>query len=31
MALRSSEYCKRYEYVSFDLQTPITQPANNQF
>ncbi|KAL9968942.1 hypothetical protein ACROYT_G021094 [Oculina patagonica] len=27
---RSSKYCKRYEYVSFDLQNPITLPANNQ-
>ena len=29
--LRSSEFCKRYEYVSYDLQTPITAPGNNQF
>ncbi|KAL9952815.1 hypothetical protein ACROYT_G040126 [Oculina patagonica] len=28
--LISSKYCKRYEYVSFDLQNPITLPANNQ-
>ncbi|KAL9969366.1 hypothetical protein ACROYT_G021574 [Oculina patagonica] len=27
---RSSKYCKRYEYVSFELQNPITLPANNQ-
>lgn len=27
MAFRSSEFCKRYEYVSFNLETPITQPA----
>ncbi|KAL9975788.1 hypothetical protein ACROYT_G012984 [Oculina patagonica] len=29
--LISSKYCKRYEYVSFELQNPITLPANNQF
>ncbi|KAL9974073.1 hypothetical protein ACROYT_G011072 [Oculina patagonica] len=28
--LISSKYCKRYEYVSFELQNPITLPANNQ-
>ena len=27
---RSSEHCKRYEYVSVELQTPLTNPANNQ-
>ena len=31
MTFRSSQYCKRYEYVSFDLQNPIRTPANNQF
>ena len=31
MSFRSSEYCKRYEYITFELQNPITQPANNQF
>ena len=30
MAFRSSEYCERYEYVSFDLRNPITTPVNNQ-
>ena len=30
MALRSSKYCKRYEYVNVKLQNPITIPANNQ-
>ena len=30
MTFRSSKYCKRYEYVSFELQNPITLPANNQ-
>ena len=30
MSFGSSEYCKRYEYVSFDLQNPITTPVNNQ-
>ena len=30
MTFRSSKHCKRYEYVSFDLQNPITLPANNQ-
>ena len=28
---RSSDSCERYEYVSFDLQTPLEIPANNQF
>ncbi|KAL9987251.1 hypothetical protein ACROYT_G001527 [Oculina patagonica] len=28
--LISSKYCKRYECVSFELQNPITLPANNQ-
>lgn len=28
--LRSSDYCRRYEFVSYDLQTPITLPGNNQ-
>ena len=27
---RSHENCKRYEYVSVELQTPLTTPANNQ-
>jgi len=31
MSFRSSEYCKRYEYASFDFQNPITTPVNNQF
>ena len=31
MSFRSSDNCKRYEYVSFDLQNPITTPANNQY
>ena len=31
MTFTSPKYCKRYEYVSFDLQNPITLPANNQF
>ena len=31
MTFRSSQYCKRYEHVSFDLQNPITTPAPNQF
>ena len=30
MALRSSKYCKRYEYHSVDLQNPIIIPANNR-
>ena len=30
MSFRSSKYCKRYEYVSFDLQNPITLPVPNQ-
>ena len=30
MSFRSSKYCKRYEYVSFDLQNPITLPDPNQ-
>ena len=29
MAFRSSQSCKRYEYVSVDLQNPIKLPANN--
>ena len=29
MAFRSSENCERYEYVSRNLETPITLPANN--
>ena len=28
---RSSERCRRYEYVSFDLQNPMVTPVNNQF
>ena len=27
---RSSSYVERYEYVSFDLQTPIVYPGNAQ-
>ena len=30
MSFRSSKYCKRYEYVSFDLQNPIVPPTPNQ-
>ena len=29
MAFRSSQNCKRYEYVSYKLDTPIELPANN--
>ena len=29
MTFRSSQSCKRYEYVSVDLQNPIKLPANN--
>ena len=29
MAFRSPENCERYEYVSVNLETPITLPANN--
>ena len=29
MSLRSSKNCKRYEYVSVDLENPIKLPANN--
>ena len=28
MSFRSSKYCQRYEYVSFDLQNPIVEPGN---
>ena len=31
MSFRLSQYCKRYEYVSFSLQHPIVTPANNAF
>ena len=31
MSFRYSEYCERYEYINYDLQTPIETPANNQF
>ena len=29
MCFRSSEYYKRYEYVSVDLQNPRVTPGNN--
>ena len=29
MAFRSTQNCERYEYVSVNLETPITLPANN--
>ena len=29
MSFRSSQHCKRYEYVSVKLDNPIELPANN--
>ena len=29
MSFRNPDFLQRYEYVSFELQTPIVIPANN--